>query len=130
MKKLGVAFIILLMTTPAIAADKWTTQDYVLEATWESLHIIDYGQSLNIANSPSRYWEINPLLGSHPSKENVHLFMISTAILHPIISHFLPRHFEILGFDIHPRTSFQSISIGISSGLVAYNYSIGLQLAF
>lgn len=121
---------ILLISTPTYALDSWTKQDIILEATWQSLHFIDYGQTLSIAKNPDRYYEMNPLLGKHPSTELVHVYMLGGALLHPVITYLLPRKVELLGVDFPLRTVWQMISIGMSLGCVVNNASIGLRVEF
>ena len=122
------ACIILPLNT--YAADKWTKQDIVLEVTWELLQFIDYGQTLTAASNPLRYSESNPILGRHPSRDSVHLYMLSAAILHPIITHYLPRKVKVLGFDFPLRTVFQSVSIGVSGACVVNNFNVGINIGF
>lgn len=128
--KTTIIIILLLIAGTVQAADKWTTQDKILEATWLAIQIVDYGTTLDVANHPNRYTEINPILGNHPSRDKVHIYMIGTAILHPIITHYLPRKIKVFGYNFPARTIFQSVTIGMSGACVVQNLSIGLQLAF
>jgi len=106
--------------SPAQAADPWSTQDVILESVWEGLHLLDWLQTRQIATHPEDgYYEKNPILGEHPSKGSVDLYMLSAAILHPIVTHLLPKEY---------RPYFQGISIAISGSCVASNFSIGLGL--
>jgi hypothetical protein len=129
MKK-TIIIILLLIAGTVQAADKWTTQDKILETTWLAIHIIDYGTTLDTTNYGNRYREINPILGEHPSRDKIHIYMIGTAILHPIVTHYLPRKVKIFGYDFPARTVFQSVTIGMSGGCVVQNLSVGLRLAF
>ena len=112
------------------AADKWTAQDIALETTWQVLHIVDWGTTLNIADNPKQYREYNPILGTHPSRGTVNIYMASGAILHPIISHLLPREVKLWNWKIPARTLFQSITIGTTGACVANNLAIGLKIDF
>lgn len=126
-------FILLLPFSNLHASDKWTKQDYVLEITWEVLHLIDWSQTRYIAEHPDKYWEINPILGNHPSIEKVDLYMGAGAIVHPIISHILPRKAKFLWMDNvywYPRTTWQSITITMSGSAVINNLSIGIKCEF
>jgi len=63
------------------------------EGAWQSLNVIDMGQSLNIANSPTCFHETNPLtsalIGKHPSDSGVIITSIAYAIGYRMISQYL-----------------------------------------
>ena len=119
---LKLAFLmIFLFSSPSFAQDPWSTQDYVLEATWLTLHMIDHGQTLDIAKNPRGHYEINPFLGKHPSVENVNVWMGAGYIIHPVITHFLPKKY---------RPYWQMFTIGVTGSMVFYNYQVGLKINF
>ncbi len=132
MKKIIISIFILCMvfTSNIYAFEPLTKTDIALEVTWETLHFIDWGQTLNIADRPDKFYEINPILGKHPSRADVNLYMVSTTILHPLITYALPKEIIVLDTKIPVRTMFQSISIMVSGGLVINNFSIGLNCTF
>lgn len=101
--------------------NKWDKADTLREITWQALHFIDYGQTLDIARKPYRYEESNPILGKHPSVGRVHTYMIASAILHFGISYALPDKW---------REAWQYITIGISGGMVVSNFSAGVRVSF
>ena len=111
-------------------ADEWRDIDIGREVAWGFVHLIDYGQTLNIANDPDNYYEINPIIGKHPSRSDVHKYMISGMIIHPIITHILPVKYRLFGADVPLRSIFQNITLAVSSGLVTHNYHIGLMVKF
>lgn len=117
--KNGIALILLLLMP--ITARAWTTADTAREITWEIIHFMDYGQTLEIARNPREHSELNPILGKHPSVGNVNLYMLSGAILHPIVSYILPDKV---------RPYFQYITIGMSTACVVHNFNAGLQVRF
>jgi hypothetical protein len=104
---------------PARAADPWSKQDIALETLWEGIHLMDWSQTRQIATQPDRYFERNPILGQHPSKQYVNVYMLSGAVLHPVVTNFLPKKY---------RPYFQGISIAMSGTCVVNNFSIGLGL--
>jgi hypothetical protein len=120
MKIAAVLFLILLPCS-ARAFDAWSKQDVAMEAGYAALHIIDWGQSLNVAAHPDQYHEINPIMGEHPSRGRVNLYMASSLLAHIGITHVLPAKC---------RPYFQGITIGIKAGVVANNLSVGLRLGF
>ena len=110
----------------AVVSCGWSRQDLVLEGAWQVLHVIDYGQTLDIAKHPKQYHECNPLLDEHPSEGDVNLFAVVAGILHPVITGALPPKAEIFGIEFSPRTVWQAYSLGEKAGCVINNFSIGL----
>lgn len=114
---------LILTTFPntGLAADKWSTQDKTLEATWQALHFIDWRQTRYIAKNPDDYREMNPILGNHPSTTEVDIYMLTGAVLHPIVTHFLPEKY---------RPWWLGISIGMSGACVINNFAVGIRMDF
>jgi hypothetical protein len=122
MKRIIVLLIILmLLPNNLIAADEWSTRDKSLEATWQVLHFIDWRQTRTIAKNPDDCREMNPILGEHPSTTEVDIYMITGAILHPIVTHFLPEKY---------RPWWLGISIGMSGACVVNNFIVGIRMDF
>lgn len=111
--------IIFFITTNISFADPFTTQDKILEATYLSMHVIDWGQTQHISHNPDRFNEVNPILGSNPSVGQVNTYMLISGLLHPIISYVLPQPY---------RKWFQYGTLGIKTGLVGNNLAIGAGL--
>lgn len=85
-------------------------------------HLVDYAQTLQISRNPDRYHEINPILGgSHPSRDQVHAYMLGSGLAHVAIAYLLPKPY---------REIFQSGTLMIKIGIVKHNYDIGLQMRF
>lgn len=102
----------------AIAAE-WTKADVLLEATYLSLHVIDWRQTRYIAKNPDKYHETNFLLGDHPSSQCVDAYFLLTGLGHLGIAHFLSgKH----------RSIWQAIWIGIEFGYVKNNVSLGIRI--
>ena len=116
-----VIILVALLSTKAPAADKWSARDYYLEGTWQALHVIDWGQTAMIARNPDRYYEMNPMLGRHPSTELVHAYAATGAIFHLVVTHFLPSKY---------RPYWQGVTIGMSAACVANNFNVGLGVRF
>lgn len=69
----------------------WTWYNTVLELTFVGFIFIDYQQTYNIVIlQPEKHSEKNPILGEHPSLQNLQLYMVSCIFIHSIISFFLP----------------------------------------
>ena len=71
--------------------DEWTKSNTKLEATYFMLHIIDWRQTRYIAKNPDNFYEINPILGEHPSVEEVDRFAALSMLGHVTISYLLPK---------------------------------------
>ena len=119
MSRLILSALIILLLAPPVQA--WTKADTAREITWQVLHVIDWGQTLDIARNPDKFHELNPILGRHPSVGNVNLYMLSGMIVHPIVSYLLPDKI---------RPYFQYISIGMSGACVINNIEAGIKVRF
>lgn len=104
-----------------VSASDWTDKDTAWQAAYLILHAADWGQTLYIAKHPNEYWEVNPLLGEHPSVRRVNTYMATSAIVHTAIAYTLPPVW---------RRRWQAVTVGIKAGVVGYNYSIGLKMDF
>ena len=115
--------IILLLPNNASSFDEWSSQDIALEAVSMGLIAIDWGQTRDIAlRKRGEFRETqNIFLARHPSEGAVNAYFISYLILHPVITHVLPKKC---------RPWFQGITIGIETQADIHNYSIGLNLRF
>ena len=120
MKRLLITITLLLLYTHALAGAPWTREDIWLESTWQVLHVVDWGQTRYISESPD-YWEVNPILGRNPTRGRVDAFFVAVAALHWLIS-------DSVGPGI--RLRWQWISIGAKGGFVYHNWSLGVGVQF
>ena len=109
--------IVVFTPTTSLAADSWSTQDKALQATTLTLKFIDWRQTRYIAKNPDDYYEMNPILGKHPSTTEVDIYFATTAILNTVITHYLPSKY---------RPWWQAIIITASGTCVINNFSVGL----
>ncbi len=118
-----ITVLVLLFFIPAkgMAADKWSKRDIWAEVVWQGLWAVDYLQTRIIAKNPARYREANPLLTRHPSVTKVNVYFLTLALLHPAITHYLPKKH---------RPIWQFLSITLSTVAVAKNLSIGIRMDF
>ena len=107
-----------------------TKGQIVGEVAWQVIHVVDWGQTLDIAANPDRYHEINPIIGRHPSRGRVNLYMGASAILHPVVTWLLPEKAEVFGFEFNPRWVWLGGTIATSGACVINNNSIGLRFGF
>ena len=120
-KALVLLILLLLLPVSASAFDPWSREDVALETVWQLLHLADWGQTLDLAAQPNKYYEYNPILGSHPSRSQVNLYMAASALLHLGVTHVLPSRC---------RPWFQHVSIGVSGTCVVNNFAVGLSIKF
>lgn len=125
---LKLIFVIALILWPGISfaedrwwGAKWSEQDVFLETTWQVIHVLDWGTTLDSVGKPDKYYEINPILGKYPTRGEVNAYMAAGAIFHFGMTHILPPSH---------RPYWQAITIGISSACVINNLSVGLKLGF
>ena len=90
---------------------------YLMLAVYLALHIIDWRQTLKIARNPGRWWEINPLLGGHPSVGRVYAYFSAGLVAVIGLALLLPQPMGMV---------FAAFIIGIETGMVFLNYRIGL----
>jgi hypothetical protein len=105
----------------SMAFDEWSNRDYALQATWTALHIIDWGQTLDIAKDPDKFHENNPFIGKYPSVGRVNAIMAISTIVNPLVVHILPSKW---------RPYFQGLSMAITGTCVVNNYNLGLKVNF
>jgi len=110
--------------------DKWRTQDVILEVAWEGFHLVDWVTTRQITMRPDRYYEMNPALGRHPSKDKVDFYMFSGAVLHPVVTRLLPVKVNLWDYDIPVRNIFQGVTIGMSGTCAVNNLTLGLKFAW
>ena len=113
-------FLIALLLPSFACADEWTSVDTNREIAYQSLAIVDWLQTRNIARDPG-YWEQNVILGSHPSIARINQYFALTGIAHYFVSKALPEKY---------RAPFQYVSIGVEVGAVGHNFSIGVSAKF
>jgi hypothetical protein len=61
----------------------------VEEATWQLLHTIDVGQTVQIAKNPNCYSESNAFIGPHPTVTTVIWYGLGTSVLHYMLTDWL-----------------------------------------
>ena len=104
----------------AYTPDKWTKKQIILQGTATALSVIDWGQTLDIVDRPE-YYEINPIIGKHPSRADVNRYFACSVILKVLITHILPSEY---------RKYWLGGNILISGYFVNNNYQIGLRVNY
>ena len=113
--------LIILLFPSLVMADEWSTGDTKREVSFQTLWLIDYAQTRNIAANPYKWYEQNNYLGAHPTTGAVNRYFLVGSILHFGVSKLLPEKY---------RAPFQYGTIAIEVGYVAHNYSIGISAKF
>lgn len=131
MKK-GILIIALLMIFcgSARAFDDWTKEDTIWQASIIALEIVDWGQTRYIARNPDDWYEFNPLLGRHPSTDQVDAYFAGGILIKAAIAYVLPTKYNLWGYEINPRRIWQLANIAGSGACVAWNVSAGIRVEF
>jgi len=111
----------LLLFYSSTAFSEWSTEDTQRQSLFFALHLMDWGQTLDVVSQPEKYYEKNRLLPKHPTRKEVNTFMVIGGLGHLYISSILPDR---------KRKIFQWASIVVKLFTVAHNKKIGLQIAF
>lgn len=122
MKYIVAAFLFLfsLTATAQERSMEWSDTDKLLAASALVVHTIDWGQSRTVAKNPEQYYERNPLLGDHPSLSRVNNYFIATAILIPVVAHFVPQW----------RTEILGTWLALEIVVTARNRHLGVRMSF
>lgn len=100
--------------------EDWSKADTARQAVYTALHVTDWAQTIEFRSNDRQ--EANPLLGSHPNAETVHLFIGSSLIAHTAISALLQPKY---------RRIWQYFWIGAEGWAVYHNhYSCGVRVGF
>jgi len=112
--------IAMLVAAINAAADEWKESDSYWLAAAELSLLADYSQTRKIAKDP-RYFEHNPILGTHPRIVDVNRYFAAAGILTAGISYVLPKNW---------REGFLGTVIGVEIITVGNNLGIGLKVGF
>lgn len=108
------------MPNICIANDNESYDRFPLEATYTILHLIDWQQTLTIAREPDKYYEVNGIVGKHPSASRVNQYGAVSLLLHWTLSYTLSDKWA---------KSFQLSTLVIKTGCVLNNESIGIGIS-
>ena len=95
----------------------WSNADSYREAAFAGLVMIDWSQTLYGADHPQQYSEQNPVLGRHPSRSDVNIYMPVGMAAHAGVRCLWPPSW---------RTYWQWGTIGIEAVTDAHNAAIGV----
>ena len=112
-------------------ADRWNTEEKVLESIWLVAHYIDWRQTRTIAKHPELYHELGVayfILGDHPDCNSVDLLFLGGTLAHLLVTDQLHRETRFLGSTWHPRRLWQMCTISVSTNYVIINFQVNISL--
>lgn len=141
MAKWILPFLFPLSPLTVAANDEWDTADTAWQLTYTALHVADWSQTLDIAESCTtssydnglgyhraivnvehcRHYERNPILGSRPTRGEVNTYFATTLLLHTLIAYKLPAPY---------RRVWQMVWIVIEADVVSANARAGVRMSF
>lgn len=107
-------FLLLFLLFFPLKANEWTTQQIVLESSYDLILLADWRQTSNFHQTwcnKKPVYECNPLLDKFPSQKSINEACIASAISHLIISNYLGDN----------RISWQAVTLSIEFCFVAHN---------
>jgi hypothetical protein len=119
LKKWIIIFLsILILSAPVYGADPWSNTDIAMATTAIASLAIDWRQTKQISSHPDRWSEANPILGRHPSNNQVDLYFAGSTVVLITIANFLPSNWRkvLLGGIIigESKSIINNIGNGIS----------------
>ena len=97
--------VIILLLTGCATVRPWTTEEKVLLGVSCLATVADITTTLDMLDNGG--WEINPMMGEHPSDSQVVAIMATTQILTIIVAHYWPDFRKwILGIKTGVNTAF------------------------
>jgi len=88
------------------------------ELLWQAVNAVDWMQTRTIATD-ERWYEVNPILGKHPTLAEVNTYFVASALFHTSVSHYLSRK--------HARM-YQNATTVVGIGFVLNNHIKGIRL--
>jgi len=116
-------FLALALLCPLVsnASDSWTDGQKQLGTALFVATSVDWLQTRNIANSPEKWHETNPLIGKHPSTAKVDGYFLSSVLLGALVLDSLPSEY---------RTIALQAGVVLELGVVANNARLGIGMKF
>jgi len=102
-----------------LKAQEWTEENTAWETAYLATLIIDWGQTLEIAENPN-YRELNQIIGEYPTRGEVNRYFMGLGISHIIISNYLDEW----------RLPWQRSTFFFSLGVISRNARMGIKINF
>lgn len=113
--------VLLLLFPCAVRAGDWELIDRQLAATALVATTMDWAQTRTIAKNPQQFYEMNPLLGRHPSMGDVNRHFVGAIAIGTVVAFSLPKT---------ERRWFLGGAAALEIGVVAHNLSVGIRMDF
>ncbi len=114
------AALALLLLSGSACAEPFTVDDWKREAAFAALTVMDWQQTHDIARHPGMF-ELNPLLGRHPSAGRIDRYFAASLLAHVALARILAPQY---------RVTFQRATIVAEAVVVGRNTYLGLRVQF
>jgi len=111
----------MLCVPTARAGDDWNQADTVRQVIASGFIVLDWSQTLYIADHPDQFYETNSIMGKHPSRATVNVYMLTNLISHHTIARWLSPS---------SRKWFQYSTIAVEAYWIHHNIQIGIGFSF
>ena len=115
------AFLLCLPLLATAAPDPWDDTDVALGITAATAFAIDWKQTQVIAQNPTKWHELNPILGEHPTLRAVNQHFILNGLVIGGVAEYLPSTY---------RKWYLGSTAVVEAAFATHNYKIGLRFAF
>ena len=126
----SIARVALILGALAYLTACMSTTAMVSEAAYDTLTIVDMGQTVTIARNPQIASEVGPItrnvIGSHPSTKAVYEYMASEMLLHGVVTFLLDRADPGSGPWHTASLLWQGAGIVNEAASVTLNFSQGI----
>ncbi len=114
-----IILILFIIGASEVNAQEWTQENTRWEQAYYVTHLIDWGQTQEIARNPD-YYERNAILGRNPTEAEVNRYFILTGIGHHLIARWLDKY----------RLPYQQATFFINFIAVTGNFTAGVKIKF
>lgn len=95
MKNIALVLTLLMLSGCAVLAspNDWTRTDTVAEIAWQTMNVVDYGQTKDIQRHPNLVevnWLSRRVLGPNPGTRETFQLLLTYALGHYLVSKYLP----------------------------------------
>ena len=99
--------------------DPWTEDQVVLQGVATALGVMDWKQTLYVADHPDEYYEVNPIIGKHPDRSRVNAYFALVIPARILVTWLIPSEW---------RKYWLGSNMLISGYMVYNNYKVGIRV--
>lgn len=114
-----IKYILIFSLSFPVYSQEWTKENTAWETAFIATHLIDWGQTLDIIESP-KFQESNPFLGRNPTRGEVNRYFILMGVSHYLISRHLTEY----------RSVWQKTTFFYELNVINRNAKIGIKINF